>query len=146
MNSLDAPKSSADVRNTANKSEGVLENKLYGQSKSAKKASHKSRKPKRQGNTAAGSNNASKACSSQDTIKDTVGSWAEEGGPKGHMPKLPTSSGGTPSQQPSRSAAIPPAKESWASVAKKPKTGSVAAQKQVARDDADFPALGKAAK
>lgn len=141
IGSLEAPKSSADVRIAAHKSFASIDAKLNAQSSQVKKPSEKPAAAKRKGKgkKKGGLQSTQPASPTVKDVGGTDGSWGEIGGPKGHMPKLPTPPGVRPKVQPQAGAAIQPAAKSWATVAGGVKTNTVVGGKPTGRDSDGFP-------
>jgi hypothetical protein len=117
--SLKAPSSAADVRARENKSFASIEAKLYEQSEPKQKASKKPTVYKRKGKKVGGEEGTLASPSTPQVDRGTDGFWNEKSGPKGYMPKLPTSSGGRATPASHGAGVIQPAMRSWANVAKK---------------------------
>lgn len=141
IESLGKPSSSADIRATENKSFASLEDKLYGQPKTKQKSTNKSSASKRKGKDNAGAQNNSWPAP-KPVVANTNGSWSEDSGPKGPMPKLPTPPKASQATIPLVRAPIPPATKSWASVAQTQKKIVGTGAKQATKPGDQFPALG----
>ena len=139
---LDKPKSSADVRSQQDKCFADIDAKLHAQTAHTKSASNKPAASRRRGKKQAGSQQAPAASPLKEIANSTNGSWLEQDGPKGSMPKLPTPSGVTARAHPPVRAPTPAPTMSWANVAKGPNSGGAISPKQKLGALDDFPALG----
>jgi hypothetical protein len=134
---LEAPNSAADVHAVENKSFASKEAKLYAPEGSMSKATtsttpapatqnaqkksvaagKRKNKTKNKNKKKAGSTNNSSTLAPQEVSQSTQGSWNEEGGPKGPMPKLPTSFGARPNGDAQDHTGGQGPDKSWANVA-----------------------------